>query len=235
MPELKVATNIYTGPLDLLLYLVRRSEVDIHNLPVGEIADQYIAELQKMERVDLEFAGEYLVMAAQLLKVKSEMVLERAERAGKQDPRQSLVEQLLEYKRLRDLAVTMGKYQEDAARRHGRPSGLVPDATPDDIYLDEVNAYDLYRQHARLMREVSTTHAHRVVFDERPIEEYIKLILAKLIRGERVDFATLLDEKPRKQTVIGNFLAILEMVKQGKVTVEQDDAGIHVLAAQATS
>ena len=124
MGEVRVHTQVYTGPLDLLLYLCRRAEVDIYDLPVAEIAEQYINELEKMETIDLEYAGEFLTMAANLLKLKSELVLARSEeRAEAENERARLVRQLLEYKRIRDMATLLDENWLRQARRRGRPGG----------------------------------------------------------------------------------------------------------------
>lgn len=238
MAELRIRTNVYSGPLDLLLFLVRRAEVDIFDLPVAEIAGQYIDELEKMERVDLAFAGEYLVLAAQLLKVKSELVLQQANTSSKaEDPRTSLVKQLLEYKRFRDLSMSLQELQDAALKRHGRPSGLIPVLAEEDAFLDEVTVYDLYREYHRLFREVTPSKPHAVLMDEIPIEEYIRRILAQLIENGEVDFATLFqptgENSVRRQSVIGNFLAVLELVKSQQIDVEQSQAGIRLLPKRA--
>src|SRR5690606_4207358 len=132
MSEVRVATTVYTGPLDLLLYLCRRAEVDIYDLPVAEIAEQYIVELEKMETIDLEYAGEFLTMAATLLKLKSELVLARSEeRAEAEAERTRLVRQLLEYKRIREMAALLNEAYDAQARRHGRPGGQLQADTPE--------------------------------------------------------------------------------------------------------
>lgn len=227
--ELRISTNVYTGPLDLLLYLVRRAEVDIYDLPVADIADQYIEELKRMERVDLGFAGEYLVLAAQLLKVKSEMVLHAAEQSEiKKDPRQSLVKQLLEYRRYRELGQKLSAVQAEALRRHGRPRGLVPEAEREDLYLDEITTMDLFRVQARLLREISATASHQILLDDRPIEEYVQLILKQLINKQRVDFDALLQATDKREDTIGNFLAVLELVKEQKVELRESEGRLHL-------
>lgn len=232
MPELKIATKIYTGPLDLLLYLVRRSEVDIHDLPVSEVADQYIAELEKMERVDLTFAGEYLVMAAQLLKIKSEMVLHVANERKGQDPRVSLVRQLLEFKRLRELSYDLGGLYEDANKRWGRPGNQIPMAEAEENYLGDVQAIELFRSYDRLIAEITPAAAHKIELDDRPIEEFIRIILQQLLQKGEVDFRALLESAPKRQTVVGNFLAVLELVKEQKIDVNQRDAAITISRKQ---
>lgn len=236
MSELRISTAVYTGPLDLLLFLVRRTEVDVFDLPVAEIADQYIAELEKMERVDLNFAGEYLVLAAQLLKLKSEMVLHLAEKGEDgHDPRQSLVKQLLEYRRYRDLGQQLEDIQTASLRSHSRPEGLVPEAEREDLFLDEVSAVDLYRVYSRLMREVTADKPHQILMTDRPIEEYIQLILDELLKGNAIDFRALLMRGRKREDAIGNFLAVLEMVKQQKVAIVEDDGVLKLTTPTESS
>lgn len=233
MAEMYVATQVYTGPLDLLLFLVRRAEVDIHDLPVAEVADQYIAELEKMDRVDLSFAGEYLVLAAQLLKIKSEMVLHIAEARKGQDPRKSLVRQLLEYKQLRELSYDLGDLYADASKRYGRPGNQIPLAEAEENFLEDVQIFDLFREYDRLLGEITPASAHRIELDERPIEVFIKIILQQLLQTGEVDFKALFEAKPKRSTVVGNFLAVLELVKEQKVDVLQDAEQITLKRKQA--
>src|SRR5690606_917302 len=154
MAEVRVQTQVYTGPLDLLLYLCRRAEVDIYDLPVAEIAEQYIVELEKMETIDLEYAGEFLTMAASLLKLKSDLVLARSmEQSAAESERARLVKQLLEYKRIRDMAALLGERYDSQAMRHSRPGGTLSADAPDsdnDTYLEDISVVDLYRVFHRL-------------------------------------------------------------------------------------
>ena len=236
MPEPRVSTELYTGPLDLLLYLCRRAEVDIYNLPIAEIAEQYIRELEAMPVLDLEYAGEFLTMAASLLKLKSDLVLAQSTQTQEAElERAKLVKQLLEYKRLRDLAFLLGERFEKQARRHGRPPGQLSAPEPDssnDTYVEEASAVDLYRAWSRLEGEVISPRAHQIDLNERSVREYIDLVLAQLKRDGHVDFSKLVGPQRDKSEVIGNFLALLELVKQRQILIEQDDRGeIHITAA----
>ena len=229
MGEVRVQTQVYTGPLDLLLYLCRRAEVDIYDLPVAEIAEQYIIELEKMETIDLEYAGEFLSMAATLLKLKSELVLARSEeRKGAEDERARLVRQLLEYKRIRDMATLLSERYDDQARRHGRPGGTLQADVPEsdnDTFLEDFSVVDLYRVFHRLYGEVAAPRPHLIDLTEKPVRYYIDLILAQLKEHGKVDFEALVGARKDKSDVIGNFLALLEMVKQHEISIEQNDAG----------
>lgn len=229
MSEVRVHTQVYTGPLDLLLYLCRRAEVDIYDLPVAEIAEQYIVELEKMETIDLEYAGEFLTMAATLLKLKSELVLAKSEeRAEAEAERAKLVRQLLEYKRIRDMAALLGDKYDAQAKRRGRPGGQLQGETPEsdnDTFLEDFSVVDLYRVFHRLYGEVAAPKAHLIDLTDKPVRYYIDLILGQLKETGRVDFAALVGPKRDKADVIGNFLALLEMVKQREVSIEQNEAG----------
>lgn len=229
MGEVRVHTRIYTGPLDLLLYLCRRAEVDIYDLPVAEIAEQYILELEKMETIDLEYAGEFLTMAATLLKLKSELVLARSEENKQaEQERARLVRQLLEYKRIRDMAGLLEERWDNQSKRHGRPGGQLQAETPEsdnDTYLEEISVVDLYRMFHRLYGEIAAPTAHLVDFSDKPVRYYIDLILAQLSEHGKVDFSALLAATKDKSDLIGNFLALLEMVKQHEISIEQNEAG----------
>lgn len=230
MPEPRVATSVYTGPLDLLLYLCRRAEVDIYDLPVAEIAEQYIKELEAMQTLDLEYAGEFLTMAASLLKLKSDLVLAQSTRNKEAElERSKLVKQLLEYKRLRDLAFLLGERFDAQSERHGRPAGLLtpPDAASDnDTYLEDARLSDLYRAYFRLAGEIAAPRAHVVDLGGRTVRDYIELILARLAKTGRVVFSDLVGAAREKGEKIGNFLALLELVKQRQVVLNQEgDAG----------
>jgi len=229
MVEPRVATSIYTGPLDLLLYLCRRAEVDIYDLPVAEIAEQYVIELENMQVLDLEYAGEFLTMAANLLKLKSDLVVARSEQQQQAEAdRSRLVKQLLEYKRIRDLAAMLEDHWDSQSKRHSRPGDLLGSDAPDsdnDTYLENVTAVDLFRVFHRLYGEVVAPRPHLIELEGRPVRYYVDLILAQLRQTGRVDFSALVGPQRKKADVIGNFLALLEMVKQHSITIEQGDDG----------
>lgn len=233
MAELRVATAVYTGPLDLLLYLCRRAEVDIYDLPVAEIAEQYIHELEAMKVLDLEYAGEFLTMAASLLKLKSDLVVARSEeQAAAQEERSRLVRQLLEYKRIRDLAYLLEQHWGTQVQRYPRPTGLLGSDTPEssnDTYIEDVTVVDLFRVYQRLHGEVAAPKAHLVELEGKPVRYYVELILEQLQRHGKVDFSQLFAGKKTRSDVIGNFLALLEMVKQREISIEQKDNGDIVI------
>ncbi|MHC4841034.1 MAG: segregation and condensation protein A [Planctomycetota bacterium] len=229
MTDPHVHTEVYTGPLDLLLYLCRRAEVDVYDLPVTEIAEQYVAELENMEVLDLEYAGDFLTMAANLLKLKSDLVLARnTEEKAAEAERGKLVKQLLEYKRIRDMAALLDERWDIQARRRGRPHGQLHSDKPEsdnDTYLEDSSVVDMYRVFHRIYGEISAPVPHKIDFGDKPVRYYIDLILKQLTEQGHVDFDTLFGHERPRTEVVGNFLALLEMVKQNEVSIEQDADG----------
>jgi segregation and condensation protein A len=227
--EVRVQTQVYTGPLDLLLYLCRRAEVDIYDLPVAEIAEQYIAELEKMETIDLEYAGEFLTMAASLLKLKSDLVLARSVgQSDAENERARLVKQLLEYKRIRDMAALLSERYDTQALRHRRPGGTLSSDAPDsdnDTYLEDISVVDLYRVFHRLYGEIAAPKPHLIDFSEKPVRWYVEQIAEQLRVHGKVDFSALVGPRRTRDELIGNFLALLEMVKQHEISIEQREDG----------
>ena len=146
MADYRVNLDIFAGPLDLLLYLVRKEEVDIYDIPLAKITDQYLQYAEMLKQFDIDLAGDFLVMAATLMEIKSAMLLPRvepedmaAEEAG--DPRAELIRQLLEYKKFKDAANLLDAAAATQKQRHGRPTSLVeklePDAEP-ELDMDQI-------------------------------------------------------------------------------------------------
>ena len=151
MADYRVNLDIFAGPLDLLLYLVRKEEVDIYDIPIAGITDQYLHYLELLRELDIDLAGDFLVLAATLMEIKSAMLLPRAEpeQVGQDesvDPRAELIRQLLEYKRFKDAANLLDAAAERHQERFGRPTSLVDRLTPDaepEVDMDQVSVWDL--------------------------------------------------------------------------------------------
>ncbi len=239
--EYRVELDVYSGPLDLLLFLIKRDELDIYDIPIARITDSYMSyvqELREMSRehgLDINVAGEFLVMAATLMEIKSAMLLPRqqVEDNGTQttedltDPRYELVRQLLEYKRFKDAAMALDRQQDRHAMRFARyPARLQAegdDAPPLD--LEEVQIYDLLDAFKKLMAEVGMRKPrfHEVVFDDTPIDLHAADIEDRLRRDGRLSFRQLLEGRGSRSEMIGVFLAILELIRQRRIMVNQGE------------
>lgn len=197
-----VSLDVFQGPLDLLLFLIRRAEVDIHDIPVGLITEQYMGYLRQLARIDIEEAGEFLVMAATLMEVKSRMLAPKPEVdesspdaplasvAAAEDPRADLVRQLLAYKKFRDAASALEERMVQWESRLPAAAAAVPDAPAADadaesaVEIDDLDLIDLVEAFAKIIETVDLSRVgeHHVKDDETPIEIHEQDILDRLMR-----------------------------------------------------
>ena len=240
--EYRVELDVYNGPLDLLLYLIKRDELDIYDIPIARITDSYVAfvsmlrEMQHREGLDINLAGEFLVMAATLMEIKSATLLPKAPVTASQegtsaaqelaDPRMELVQQLLEYKRLKDSATLLERRQHEHAGRFPRVPAT-RDAAPDGpppVDLDEVQIWDLLSAFDRLMKEVGTRRPryHEVIYDDTPIDLHAADIEDRLKRERKLTLRQLIIGRASRSEMIGVFLALLELIREKKILVEQN-------------
>jgi len=221
--EYRVQLDIYQGPLDLLLYLIRTSEVDIRDIPISQITEQYLKFMQLFEALDLNVASEFLVMAATLLEIKSRMLLPAEEREEEADPREELVLQLLEYKKFKDAAGLLAEKARLQEERFSRfPVEKPPPRLDEGEYLADVEMWDLFSAFSRLMRE---TYAHLpeiTVTDEVPLSQYMDELLGRLSQAEGLTFEELFAPGTERQEMALMFVALLELIRQGKLRVEQE-------------
>lgn len=257
--EYRVELDVFNGPLDLLLYLIKRDELDIYDIPVARITDsyvQYVHGLRQIHRehgLDINVAGDFMVMAATLMEIKSAMLLPRQEASptaggdgsGRSaadelaDPRMGLVRQLLEYKRLKDQATLLERRRAEHEARFPRVP-VLPDVDPDEpppLDMDEVQVWDLLEAFGRLMKDIGQARRsrfHEVAYDDTPIELHAADIEDRLRRERTLSFRRLLEGRQSRSELIGVFLALLELIRQKKVLAHQaeaDSADIEIEAA----
>src|SRR5262245_61916182 len=223
--EYQVDLDTFRGPLDLLLYLVKHNEVDICDIPIARITEQFLEHLRVLEMIDVERAGDFLVMAATLMEIKSKMLLPRSEEEGEEeeDPRRELVRQLLEYKRFKDAATLLESRAEQQLCR--LPRQPLETAAPIDAAqqpLATVELWDLVSAFGRLMRETLALEPKQIIVDETPVHVHMESILAVLSQNPRVAFAELFTPPRQRGRLIGLFLALLELIKRRSVHAEQE-------------
>lgn len=223
--EYRVQLEVFSGPLDLLLYLVRRDEVDIQDISLARIAEQYLGYVRLLESLEPDAAGEFLVLAATLLEMKSRALLPTPPPDGEdevEDPRSSLVRQLLEYKRFKDAAKALGSAADERQKRYTRRPSDQP-AELIGIELEEVEVWDLVEAFGRVMSAIGAGPGlHRVRYDERPIEEYQAEIIDVLERAGPAPFHTLFADRDDRAEIVGLFLALLELIRRRRLRAEQD-------------
>ena len=221
----------FEGPLDLLLYLIRRNEVDIYDIPIEQVTTQYIEVLGSMEHLDLEVAGEFFVMASTLMYIKSRMLLPKKDQGANEDveedeldPRWELVQQLLEYRKFKEAA-------EDIQKLILNTNDLIPRIGPRESVeaverpLKPVDRVDLWNTFNHVLRRLAERitegeiHAEQVTVADR-----MEYILIRLKQESRFLFSDLFESTTTLTTIVASFLAVLELTRLGKMQIRQDTA-----------
>lgn len=234
---LEVFLEAFEGPLDLLLYLIRKSNIDILDIPMAPLTEQYLEYVEAMRASNLELAADYLLMAAMLLEIKSRMLLPRPPRETETeegDPRAELVRRLLEYEQMKQAAARL-----DALPRAERDFEWVSVLVSEKVVerLPEVSLHDLQLAWLKIMRKARLNQHHRIQREELSVREHMSAILRKLSDGAFVVFDTLFDPRLGPAGVVVSFLALLELVKEKLVQVTQNEAfaPIYVRLADAST
>jgi segregation and condensation protein A len=242
-PEYRVELDVFNGPLDLLLYLIKRDELDIYDIPIARITETYMGYLNMLRDVsrehgvDINVAGDFLVMAATLLEIKSATLLpkpppevtstEPSAAAELADPRYELVQKLLEYKKFKDNAMALEHQQRTFESRFPRiPARLEGgDDEPPPLDLDEVQIWDLLNAFSTLMKEVGVRKPkyHEVLYDDTPIDLHAADIEDRLKREGKLTFRALIVGRQNKSEMIGVFLALLELIREKKILVQPSE------------
>ena len=221
----KVKLDIFEGPLDLLLYLIRKNEMDIYNISIAEITEQYIEYINLMQSLDLEVAGEFLVMSARLLQMKSEAMLPSGVVSDYDEPmmtREELVRQLLEYKKFRDAAMSLA-YKEEIQRNVYFRSFLDPTVASFDLkeYRLSATLFDLLSAFNKVLNAIPKDQLASFREETVTVQQKIEDILQALAQSKRIEFSTFLSTLSTRLEIIVTFLAILELVKSRRIIVRQ--------------
>jgi segregation and condensation protein A len=225
--DYQVNLDTFRGPLDLLLFLVRRDEIDICDIPIARVAEQFREYLAILGMIDVERVGDFLVMAATLMEIKSRMLLPGSDAPAEQeeDPRQELVRQLIEYKRYKDAAHLLEEQAERQSNRLPRtPSESLPEPDPASRPLRHVELWDLVSAFGRLMRETLALEPQQIVVDQTPIQVYMEQIMDRLRIREGLPFSELFTAPYTRSRLVGLFLAVLELIKSRDIVAEQEEA-----------
>lgn len=222
----RVRLELFEGPLDLLLHLIKRNEVDVRELPVAQITEQYLGYLDLMRDLNLDIAGEYLVMAATLTLLKSRMLLPspEPEEGEEADPRADLVRQLLEYQRYREAAEALAErplLRRDTFTREPSTDGLPPEQ--EGVPRIRVTLWELMEAFRAVLKRAEPDPVHQVAAEGMSLRTRIDGLLATLGVARQVTFESLFGEQPTRGYVIVTFLAVLELMKQHVVEALQED------------
>lgn len=228
--EYKVKLPIFEGPLDLLLYLIKRDELDIYNIPIERITKQYMEYVEAMRVLNIEVAGEFLVMAATLMLIKSKMLLpadqqvHEGEEEEELDPRWDLVRQLIEYKKFKDAA-------EDLLRREQEQEKIFPRGSTElgfdlpktaELNMAEVSVFDLINSFNQVLKRYSQQEDLKEIFEDRfTVSDKIDFILKLTTAEPKTAFSKLFDGAASRSEVVVTFLALLELIRLKQLRIVQ--------------
>ncbi len=224
--DFKVSLDVFSGPLDLLLYLVRKHEVDVTEVPIAVIAREFCEHLAVLEGLSIEQVGEFVELASVLLEIKARALVPRPEEQEEavEPVREDLVQRLLEYKQFRDAAALL----EDRARQWELRFPRIhvddqsPRAAPAEVTIADAHVWDLVGALGRVLAKREKRRPRQIVQDDTPIETHIARIERLVEEQGRVAFSSLFDDDMPRVRVVGLFLATLELVRRGRLVTQQD-------------
>ena len=234
----KVEIDQFQGPLDLLLYFIRRDEIDINDIPIAKITAEYLQIVEDMKSMNLSVAGEFILMAATLMRIKSKMLLPRPDLddLGEPiDPRTELVQQLIEYKKYKDIADNLSEKWEALSYQHERSVTQSIDNIEEEInYLKEISVFELAKHFKEVMDRAPEINPYEVDLNTLDLSDKKQFILSSFDGRGILSFEHLLKSCKSKLEVVITFIALLDLVQQFKIAVFQsslfEDIEIHLLS-----
>jgi len=222
----RVKLDVFEGPFDLLLFLIRKNEVDIYDIPIFKITEQFLGYIEAMQMLDLDVAGDFIEMCAMLMHIKSRYLLPQPEGDEDEieDPRMELVERLLEYKRYKEVSYDLEDLAEERSRMHGRAYfDFIPknDTVSDDEYLDQATLFDLVLAFRQALDNMPKVHQHTVTMINVTTEQQADWIVRHLQGKKMILFQDLMRLLKEKIEIIVTFVALLTLIKEGVVHVSQ--------------
>jgi segregation and condensation protein A len=225
-PRIQLPT--FEGPLDLLLYLIRRDQLDIHDIPIAPITRSYMEYLELMRELNLDVAGEFMVMAATLIHIKSKLLVpvnpteaQAGDDEAHEDPREELVRRLLEFQRYKEAAGMLHQQAQVRAAIWTRPDSVLPKRDDTGEEMLEAGLFDLIAAFKELLERRKTLLAHEVEPDGKSVEERMDEIVALVREGESLEFIALFETERTKRDMIVTFLALLELIRLKRIKVYQ--------------
>ncbi len=233
--DYRIKLPVFEGPLDLLLFLIRKNELDIYDIPIATVTRQYLDILYSMQQLEIEVAGDFFVMAASLMEIKSRMLLPKHQQAvdpnaeeDELDPRWELVHQLLQYKKFKEAAATLGDMARDAQDRLPRPGSAFAPASERPLrHVDRIELWNSFNLVLRRLAEklvVGEIHAEQVT-----VADQMEYVLSHLRDRPQFSFSSLFPEKTTLRRLVATFLAVLELTRLKKLTLQQDEAFADII------
>jgi len=224
----KIQLNNFEGPIDLLLYFIRRDELDIYDIPIAKITKEFIDAVEEWERVQLHVAGDFIVMASTLMRIKAKLLLPRPELGDDGeiiDPRKELVQQLVEYKRFKDVAEMLKNLSDDRDQKFCRqlePIILTDELDSEENIILDVTLYDLARFFKSVMDNMPVVSQFELHREPVRLEKQKEFIFRYIDGDGRLKFSTILDKLKTRMEIVVTFLAVLDLVREGICRLTQN-------------
>lgn len=221
----RVSLDIFAGPLDLLLYLVRKQELEILDIPLAAVTQQYLEILSILEQIDVDAVGDFVEIAVVLLEIKSQSVLPRPEEHQDElpDPAADLVQRLLEYKRFKEAASHLDERKREWQQRFARRANDLPTTTPDPAVrpVQQIEIWDLVTAFRKVLEKQARAAPTEILYDDTPIDVYMKRILTRVLSAGQLKFADLFEAGMHRSQLVGMFLALLELIREASLETHQ--------------
>ena len=222
----KIKLDQFEGPLDLLLFFIKRDELDIYDIPISHITKEFLEYVNFIKILDLELAGDFILMASTLMHIKARMLLPREidEKGDEIDPRAELIQALLEYKKYKEVSEELSFYESNQRKikYRGNFDADVSENPPEyDILLKNVSIYDLAKAFKRAIEEIKEEPVHQVRKINVSIDEQIDFIFSQFEDKSEVHFLTIVEKMKEKIRVVVTFIALLELVKMSSVGIKE--------------
>ncbi len=224
----QVRLDIFDGPLDLLLFFIKRDEIDIYDIPIARITKSYLSYLDMMRQLNISVAGEYIRIAATLMRIKARMLLPQPAPEGDEDyedPRNELVQMLLEYKKFKEVSENLQVMEAEQRQHFPRKTDLSyidTEVHPDEV-LSDVTLYDIMQTFQRLLAEIPEPVTHNVKRFNTNIKKQSEYLLQRLREHGEILFSDVIKELKEKIPIIVTFIALLDLMKRQQVSVKQSD------------
>lgn len=223
----KVALEVFEGPLDLLLYLIKKEEIDIYDIPIEKITKSYLQYIELMKMLDIDIAGEFLIMAATLMYIKSRMLLPEDDRPvleeEEDDPRFDLVRQLIEYKKFKEAAEKLRDKEYEQSNVFTRITGKETAPLEEGEKPLDVNIFDLISAFSDVLKRVDEVSLRQMFDDRFTVADKIMYLSERLAREKTVKFTELFSEATTRPEIIVTFLALLELIRLKQVCAIQEE------------
>lgn len=228
--DYSVNINVFQGPFDLLFHLIEKKEIDIYDIPIAEITDQYLEYLEQMMQFNMNVASEFIFMAATLIEIKSQMLLPQKEVL--EDPRQDLITKLLEYKLFKDVSEELKKYEDESSYYFSKPReemAITSDVKTEQLSLNEINVYELYNVYLTLIKKqnfkIEKEEKFKVYRENYRVKDCMDDITKKVKKFGRASLFSIFEEKESisKEYIITLFLAVLELSNKQGMKIYQDN------------